>query len=104
MVVGKNLGRFGKSGAIHQSFAHPNLYHKTACRLKITTMNECQANSRISRGTCMAKGQFTIQSPQYSLCSYLLDYWFFFTKKLYPVSPIYASLKYKNLIPVNKSL
>ena len=24
-----------KSGAIHQSFTHPNLYHKTAGRLKI---------------------------------------------------------------------
>ena len=31
MVVGENFGEFGKSGAIrHQSFTHPNLYHKTA--------------------------------------------------------------------------
>ena len=31
---GKNLGKFGKSVAFHQSFTHPNLYHKTAGRLR----------------------------------------------------------------------
>ena len=29
----ENFGKFGESGAIHQSFSHPNLYHKTAGRL-----------------------------------------------------------------------
>ena len=32
MVVGEH---FGKSGAIYQSFTNPNLYHKTAGRLKV---------------------------------------------------------------------
>ena len=27
---GGNFGEFGESGAIHQNFTHPNLYHKTA--------------------------------------------------------------------------
>ena len=30
MVAGENFGEFGESGAIRQSFTHPNLYHKTA--------------------------------------------------------------------------
>ena len=33
MVAGENLGEFGKSGAIRQSFTDPNLYHKTVGRL-----------------------------------------------------------------------
>ena len=30
MVVGENIGEFGKFRMICQSFTHPNLYHKTA--------------------------------------------------------------------------
>ena len=30
---GENFGEFGKSGAICQSFTHPNLYHKTVGRV-----------------------------------------------------------------------
>ena len=41
-VAGGNFGEFGKSRAIHQSFTHPNLYHKTAGINSAT--NQCQAN------------------------------------------------------------
>ena len=33
MVAGENFGKFGKSRAIRQSFAHPNLCHKIVGRL-----------------------------------------------------------------------
>ena len=33
MAAEENFDEFGKSGAIRQSFTHPNLYHKTAGRL-----------------------------------------------------------------------
>ena len=58
MVAGENFGEFGESGAIRQSFTQPNLYHKTAGRLKISQqqMNTKQI-AEISLGTCMAKGQ-----------------------------------------------
>ena len=50
MVAGENFGEFGEfgeSGAIHQSFIQPNLYHKTADRLKISQqrMNTKQIRS-----------------------------------------------------------
>ena len=35
MMAGENFGEFGESGVIRQSFIHPNLYHKTAGKLKI---------------------------------------------------------------------
>ena len=45
MVAGENFGEFGESREIRQSFTHPNLYHKTAGRLKFTMMNEYPANT-----------------------------------------------------------
>ena len=40
MVAGNNFGgEFGKSGAIRQSFAHQNLYHKSAWGKTPRSMN-----------------------------------------------------------------
>ena len=40
---GGNFGEFGKSGAIHQSFTHPNL-HSYIIKLRVDSMtNEYQA-------------------------------------------------------------
>ena len=45
MVAGKNFGEFGKSGAIRQSFTHPNLC-SYIIKLRLDSMtNEYQANS-----------------------------------------------------------
>ena len=45
MVAGENVGEFGKSGAIRQSFIHPNL-HSYIIKLRVDSMmNEYQANS-----------------------------------------------------------
>ena len=65
---------WGKTSANLEQFAevlatYPNLYHKTADRLKFTAMNECWANSwKNSWGTWVSPSQLTtlvdsIQSP-----------------------------------------
>ena len=68
MVAGENFGGFGKSGAIYQSFIHPNLYHKTTGINSAT--NEYQAN----RGNMLAwlklvttKSTWTLFNPRFSL-------------------------------------
>ena len=63
MVEGEN---FGKYGTIHQSFTHPNLYHKTAGINSAT--NEYQANSgeHAWLNLVTTKSTWTLFNPCYS--------------------------------------
>ena len=85
-MVGEN---FGESGAIRQSFTHPNFYHKTAGIN--SAMNEYRANSGehawLKLVATKSIATWTLFNPCYSLITtvYASSSWitmFSFTKKL----------------------
>ena len=86
-VAGVNFGKFGESGAICQSFTHPNLYHKTAGINSMT--NEYRANNREHAWLKLVatKSTWTLFNPRYSPITtvYASSSWmtrFSFTMKL----------------------
>ena len=72
------------SSYITKSYTHPNLYHKTAGRLKFTATSECQANSlgnmHIAKRQPYLAHHLTPFKHCYSIC--ISDYLVLFTRIL----------------------